>query len=153
MSSATAPPPPPPPPPPPLPSDAPDRLAPFLWPGRGALEQRLGQGYSPPLRRGRNRCGLWLSRIGHRPHCHRGMQLGGVLPCPANVRPRRNRDDRLSRRRGGHSFADRRHGTRGDSVGRRNSRLGRPVLAGQSHPPTYSVPPVGVSPGLAGLQS
>ena len=43
--------------------------------------------------------------------------------------------------------------TRGDSVGRRNSRLGRPVLAGQSHPPTYSVPPVGVSPWPAGLQS
>ena len=40
---------------------------------------------------------------------------------------------------------DRRHGARGDSVGRRNSRLGRPVLAGQPHPPTYSLPPVGVS--------
>src|SRR5437899_9231854 len=73
------------------------------------------------------------------------MRLGGALPCPANLCPRRNRDDRLSRRRGGHSFADRRDGARGYSVGRRNSRLGRPVLAGQPHPPTRSLPPLGVS--------
>src|SRR5947209_13303665 len=73
------------------------------------------------------------------------MRLGGALPRPANVCSRRNRDDRLSRRRGGRSFADRRHGARGDSVGRRSSRLGRALLAGQPHPRTCSLPPVGVS--------
>src|SRR5438132_7710813 len=73
------------------------------------------------------------------------MRLGGALPCPANVCHRGNRDARLSRRRGGRSFADRRHGARGDSVGRRSSRLGRALLAGQPHPRTCSLPPVGVS--------
>ena len=33
---------------------------------------------------------------------------------------------------------------RGDSVGRRNSRLGRPLLARQPHPPACSLPPVSV---------
>ena len=69
--------------------------------------------------------GLWLSRIGHRPHCHCGMRPGGALPCPANLCHCRNSDDRLSRRRGGHSFAGRRHGACRNSVRRLNSRLGR----------------------------
>src|SRR5256885_15232776 len=73
------------------------------------------------------------------------MRLGGAVPCSANVRSRRHRDDRLSRRRRGHAFADRRHGARSDSVGRGNPCLGRPVPAGQPHPPACALPPVGVS--------
>src|SRR5258705_13437612 len=73
------------------------------------------------------------------------MYLGGALSHPADVYPRRNRADRLSRGRGGHSFADRGYGTRGDSVDRRAFRLGWPVPAGQPYPPARSLPPIGLS--------
>jgi hypothetical protein len=42
-------------------------------------------------------------------------------------------------------FASRRHGARGDSVGRRTFRVGRLVLATQPNPTACSIPQVGVS--------
>jgi len=130
-----------PPAPSPFPLDALDRLAPFLYGGRELLSSAWFRATHHPYAVAEIVTGYGLSRIGIVPIVITECALVVLYLVPQTSVLAAIVMTRLSRRRGGTLIADR-DTARAAIPLVVGFRLGRPVLAGQPHPPTLFPSPV-----------